>query len=189
MHFLMNDDCNNLLTIYYYYLVLKSITIFAFMLRHTCPDMRQLSCSIHEIGNRRKLTYVCMYLIFSTQTKRAVSRHLPRIQFTPPRILRVCLIDRSPRYPPSSIPLPSNSRRLPRRRFRLFRDKNGRPGTAGMHLSNAGKESLSRYSNILPAHVRSRISNILPVSLARRTPRHSSRGISDKRLDRASAQV
>lgn len=189
MHFLMNDHCNNLLTIYYYYLVSKSITIFAFILRHTCPDMRQLSCSIHEIGNRRKLTYVCMYLIFFHTNQTSSISSPSSYPIHPPRILRVCLIDRSPRYPPSSIPLPSNSRRLPRRRFRLFRDKNGRPGTAGMHLSNAGKESLSRYSNILPAHVRSRISNILPVSLARRTPRHSSRGISDKRLDRASAQV
>lgn len=100
---------------------------------------------------------------------------------SPPRLLRARLIDRSPRYPPSSISLPSNSR-LPRR-FRLFRDKNGRPGMAGMHLSNAGEESLSRYSNTLPAHVRSRISSILAVSLARRAPRHSSRRISNKRLD------
>lgn len=91
------------------------------------------------------------------------------VSYSPPRLLRARLIDRSPRYPPSSISLPSNSR-LPRR-FRLFRDKNGRPGMAGMHLSNAGKESLSRYSNTLPAHVRSRIYQVSSPYLSPGAPR------------------
>jgi len=113
-----------------------------------------------------------MHLIFSHMSHnflllRTISRHLLRIQLTsasPPHPPNRPI---TTRYP-SSISLQLS--RLPRR-FRLFQDKNGRSRTAGMHLSNAREESLSRYSNILPAYARSRISNILSVSLARRTSR------------------